>query len=108
MEIIDNCTLLRKIMYYRITKATVKPEAFDDAMTTMESLRKSIGEINGLVSSILIRTSENELLAVAAYHSKADLESSEIKFRELMMDMMPYMAGTPQITFGEGVFSFNS
>ena len=57
-------------MYYRITKATVQSDKFEEAMSTMESMRESIGKINGLVSSNLIRISETEMIGVAAYESK--------------------------------------
>ena len=95
-------------MYYRITKATVQSDKFEEAMSTMESLRVSIGKINGLVSSNLIRISETEMIGVAAYESKEHLEASQKEFSELMVDMMPYMAGAPEVSFGEGIFSFNS
>ncbi len=95
-------------MYYRITKAEVQTGKFEEAMSTMESLRDSIGKINGLVSSNLVRISETEMLGVAAYESKEHLESSQNEFNELMVNMMPYMAGPPEVSFGEGVFSFNS
>ena len=95
-------------MYYRITKATVQPGKFDEAMATMESLRESISKINGLVSSNLIRISETEMIGVAAYESKEHLEASQTEFQELMAKMMPYMAGAPDVSFGEGIFSFNS
>tara|TARA_B100002051_G_C16675385_1_gene606816 strand:- start:6 stop:296 length:291 start_codon:yes stop_codon:yes gene_type:complete len=93
-------------MYYRITKATVQSDKVKEAMSTMESLRESIGKINGLVSSNLIRISETEMIGVAAYESKEHLEASQNEFNELMANMMPYMAGTPEVSFGEGVFSF--
>tara|TARA_Y100001935_G_scaffold244329_1_gene236665 strand:+ start:987 stop:1274 length:288 start_codon:yes stop_codon:yes gene_type:complete len=95
-------------MYYRITKAIVQPDKFEEAMTTMESLRESIGKINGLVSSNLVRISETEMIGVAAYESKEHLEASQKEFNELMKNMMPYMAGVPEVSFGEGIFSFNS
>ena len=94
-------------MYYRITKATVQSDKFDEAMSTMESLRESIGKIDGLVSSNLIRISETEMIGVAAYESEELLEASQDEFNELMANMMPYMAGKPEVSFGEGVFSFN-
>ena len=48
-------------MYYRITKAKVQSDKFEEAMATMESLRESIGKINGLVSSNLVQISETEM-----------------------------------------------
>ena len=105
---VDISIHIRNNMYYRITRGTVKSGKFDDAMSTMDSLRESIGKINGLVSSNLIRTSETELVAVAAYRTKEHLEASQAEFKELMVNMMPYMAETPEISFGEGVFSFIS
>jgi quinol monooxygenase YgiN len=95
-----------KIMYYRITKATVQPGKFNEAMATMELLRESISKINGLVSSNLIRISETEMIGVAAYESKEHLEASQTEFKELMVNMMPYMAGAPDVSFGESIFSF--
>ena len=95
-------------MYYRITKATVQSDRLEEAMSTMESLREGIGKINGLVSSNLIRISETEMIGVAAYESKEHLEASENEFNELMANMMPYMARAPEVSFGEGVFSFIS
>ena len=77
-------------------------------MATMESLRESIGKINGLVSSNLVRINETEMIGVAAYESKEHLEASQKQFNDLMTNMMPYMAGTPEVSFGEGIFSFNS
>ena len=95
-------------MYYRITKAKVQSDNFEEAMATMESLRESIGKINGLVSSNLVRISETEMIGFAAYESKEHLESSQKEFNELMANMMPYMAGPPEVSFGEGIFSFKS
>ncbi len=97
-----------RIMYYRITNAKVQSDKLKEAMATMESLRESIAKIDGLVSSNLIRISETEMLGVAAYESKEHLEASEKEFNELMANMMPYMAGAPKVSFGEGIFSFNS
>tara|TARA_B100000579_G_scaffold364355_1_gene323294 strand:- start:63 stop:413 length:351 start_codon:yes stop_codon:yes gene_type:complete len=94
-------------MYYRITRATVRPGMYDEAMATMESLRDSIGNINGLITSRLIRISETELVGVAAYESKEHLEASQIEFTELMSNMAPYMAAPPSISYGEQVLSFN-
>ena len=95
-------------MYYRITKAEVQAGKFEEAMSTMESLRDSSGKIDGLVCSNLVRIRETEVLGVAAYESKEHLEASQNEFNELMVNMMPYMAGPPEVSFGEGVFSFNS
>ena len=95
-------------MYYRITKAKVQSDRFEEAMSTMESLREGIGKINGLVSSDLIRISETEMIGFAAYESKEHLEASQNEFTELMVNMMPYMTGAPEVSFGEGVFSFIS
>ena len=95
-------------MYYRITNAQVQSDKLKEAMATMESLRESIGKINGLVSSNLVRISETEMIGVAAYESKEHLEASQKQFNDLMTDMMPYMAGPPEVSFGEGIFSFNS
>ena len=95
-------------MYYRITKATVQSDKLEEAMSKMESLRESMGRINGLVSSNLIRITETEMLGVAAYESKDHLEASQKEFNELMANMMPYMAGAPEVSYGEGVFSFNT
>ncbi len=108
LQMVDISIHIRNNMYYRITRGTVKSGKFDDAMSTMESLRESIGKIDGLVSSNLIRTSETELVAFAAYRTKEHLEASQAEFKELMVNMMPYMAETPEISFGEGVFSFIS
>ena len=95
-------------MYYRITNAQVQSDKLKEAMATMESLRESIGKIDGLVSSNLVRISETEMIGVATYESKQHLEASEKEFNELMANMMPYMARAPEVSFGEGVFSFNS
>ena len=98
----------RWFVYYRITKAKVQSDKFEEAMATMESLRESIGKIDGLVSSNLVRISETEMIGVAAYESKEHLEASQEEFNELMANMMPYMAGAPEVSFGEGIFSFKS
>ena len=94
-------------MYYRITHATVRAGMYDEAMTTMESLRESIGNINGLITSRLIRISETELIGVAAYESKEHLDASQTEFAELMSSMAQYMAAPPSISYGEQVLSFN-
>ena len=93
-------------MYYRITNATVKAGMYDEAMATMDSLRESIGNINGLITSKLIRISETEVVGVAAYESKELLEASQTEFTELMSNMMPYMAAPPSVSYGEQVLSF--
>ena len=94
-------------MYYSITHATVLPGMYDEAMATMESLRESIGKINGLITSRLLRLSETELVGVAAYESKGHLEASQTEFTELMSNMAQYMAAPPSVSYGEQVFSFN-
>ena len=48
------------------------------------------------------------MIGVAAYESKEHLESSEKEFNELMANRRPYRAGVPEVSFGEGIFSFNS
>jgi|TARA_B100001996_G_scaffold382155_1_gene373224 hypothetical protein len=95
-------------MYYRITNAKVHPGKYEEAMATMESLRDRMGEISGLISSRLIRISETEMVGVAGYESKEHLEASQAQFAELMGSMMPYMAAPPEVSFGEGIFSFDS
>ena len=94
-------------MYYRITRAEVRPGMYVEAMTIMESLRESIGNINGLITSRLIRISETELVGVAAYESKELLDASQNEFTELMSNMAPYMAAPPSVSYGEQVLSFN-
>ena len=94
-------------MYYRITHATVLPGMYDEAMATMESLCESIGNINGLITSRLIRISETEVVGVAAYESKELLDASQTEFTELMSKMAPYMAAPPSVSYGEQVLSFN-
>ena len=95
-------------MYYRITKAKVRPDMLGQAMSTMESLREDISKMNGLVSSNIVRISETEIIGVAAYESKELLEASQEEFSKLMANMMPFMAGAPEVSFGDGIFSFNS
>jgi hypothetical protein len=46
------------------------------------------------------------MIGVAAYESKEHLEASQTEFKELMVNMMPYMAGAPEVSFGESIFSF--
>ena len=106
-EIVINHIEPARCMYYRITHATVLPGMYDEAMATMESLRESIGKINGLITSRLIRISETELVGVAAYESKGHLEASQTEFTELMSNMAQYMAAPPSVSYGEQVFSFN-
>ena len=93
-------------MYYRITRAEVRPGMYVEAMTIMESLRESIGNINGLITSRLIRISETEFVGIAAYESKEHLDVSQASFAELMNNMAPYMAAPPSISYGEQVLSF--
>ena len=95
-------------MYYRITRATIQSGTFDQAMETMESIVESFSEINGLVTSRLIRISETELLGVAAYESKELLEASQTQYNELMSNMMPFLAGPPSVTYGEQVMEFDA
>ena len=95
-------------MYYRITMTKIHPEKYEEAMATMESLRESIGKIDGLISSRLIRTSETEAIGVAGYESKDHLEASQAEFAQIMSSMMPYMAAAPEVSFGEEIFSFES
>ena len=106
-EIVINHIETARYMYYRITHATVKAGMYDEAMATMDSLRESIGNINGLITSKLIRISETEVVGVAAYESKEHLEASQTEFTELMSNMMPYMAAPPSVSYGEQVLSFN-
>ena len=94
-------------MHYRVTHATLQPGMYDQAMTTMESLRESISKIDGLVSSRLIRISENEIMGIAAYQSKEQLDASVAPFNELMSNMIPYLAAPPSIYFGDQVMSVN-
>jgi len=95
-------------MYYRITHATIQSGTFDQAMATMESIVESFSEINGLVTSRLIRTSETELMGVAAYESKELLEASQTQYNELMSNMMPFLAAPPSVYYGEQVMAFDA
>ena len=95
-------------MYYRITHATIQTGTFDQAMATMESIVESFSEINGLVTSRLIRMSETELLGVAAYESKELLEASQTQFDELMSNMAPFLAAPPSVSYGEQVMTFDA
>ena len=95
-------------MYYRITHATIQSEMYDQAMATMESIRDSFSEINGLLNSRLIRISETELLGVAAYESKELLEASQTQFDELMSNMAPFLAAPPSVSYGEQVMTFDA
>ena len=95
-------------MYYRITHATIQSGTFDQAMETMESIVESFSEIDGLVTSRLIRTGETELLGVAAYESKELLEASQTQWDELMSNMMPFLAAPPSVSHGEQVMAFDA
>ena len=95
-------------MYYRITHATIQSEMYDQAMATMESIRDSFSEINGLLNSRLIRISETELVGIAAYESKELLEASQTQYDELMGNMMPYLAGPPTVSHGNQVLAYDS
>tara|TARA_A100001234_G_scaffold105937_1_gene93159 strand:+ start:449 stop:739 length:291 start_codon:yes stop_codon:yes gene_type:complete len=95
-------------MYYRLTHATIQPGTFEQAMATMESIVDSFGEINGLISSRLVRISENELMGIAAYGSKELLEASQTQYNELMSNMMPYLAGPPTVSHGEQIMTFDA
>ena len=95
-------------MYYRLTHATIQPGTFEQAMATMESIVDSFGEIHGLISSRLVRISENELMGIAAYESKELLEASQTQYNELMSNMMPYLAGPPTVSHGEQVMTFDA
>ena len=95
-------------MYYRITRATIQSGTFDQAMATMESIVESFSEINGLVTSRLIRISETELLGVAAYESKELLEASQTQFDELMSTRAPIWAAPPSVSHGEHVMTFDA
>jgi len=95
-------------MYYRLTHATIQSGTFEQAMATMESIVESFSEINGLVSSRLIRISETELMGVAAYESKELLEASQSQYNELMSNMMPYLAAPPSVSHGEQVMTFDA
>jgi len=95
-------------MYYRLTHATIQSGTFDQAMETMQSIVESFSEINGLVTSRLIRISETELMGVAAYESKELLEASQTQYNELMSKMMPYLAAPPSVSHGEQVMAFDA
>ena len=95
-------------MYYRKTQATIQSGTIDQAMATMESIVESFSEINGLVSSRLIRISETELMGVAAYESKELLEASQTQYNELMTNMMPYLAAPPSVSYGEQIMTFDA
>ena len=108
-------------MYYRITRATIQSGTFDQAMATMESIVESFSEINGLVTSRLIRMSETELLGVDELwrhfwlhrhpfptESKELLEASQTQFDELMSNMAPFLAAPPSVSHGEQVMTFDA
>ncbi len=95
-------------MYYRITQAAIQSGTFEQAMATMESIVESFSEINGLVSSRLIRISETELMGVAAYESNELLEASQTQYNELMTNMMPYLAAPPSVSYGEQIMTFDA
>ena len=69
-------------MYYRLTHATIKSGTYDEAMATMKSIRDKFSEINGLLSSRLVRISENEIMGIAVYESQELLEASQTKFND--------------------------
>ena len=95
-------------MYYRITHATLQPGTYDEAMATMKIIRDSFSQIKGLVSSRLIRISETEVMGVAAYESKEHLDASQTQYDELMGNMIPYLAGHPNVSFGEQILAFDA
>ena len=97
-------------MYYRLTRATLQPGTYDQAKETMESIRSKFGEIGGLISSRLVRISENELMGIAVYRKpRAELlEASQTKFNEIMSSMGPYLAGPPSISHGEQVMAYDA
>ncbi len=95
-------------MYYRITQATIQSGTYDQAMATMESIIDTFSEINGLLSSRLIRISETELVGIATYESKELLEASQTQYEELMSNMMPYLAEPPTISRGNQVLAFDA
>tara|TARA_B100001113_G_scaffold204129_1_gene167415 strand:+ start:3069 stop:3359 length:291 start_codon:yes stop_codon:yes gene_type:complete len=95
-------------MYYRLTHATIQSGTYDEAMATMKTIRDKFNEINGLLSSRLVRISENEIMGIAVYESQELLEASQTKFNEIMSSMGPYLAGPPTISYGEQVMAFDA
>ena len=95
-------------MYYRLTHATIKSGTYDEAMATMKSIRDKFSEINGLLSSRLVRISENEIMGIAVYESQELLEASQTKFNEIMSSMGPYLDGPPSISHGEQVMAYDA
>ena len=47
-------------------------------------------------------------MGVAAYESKEHLDASQTQYDELMSNMIPYLAGHPNVSFGEQILAFDA
>ena len=48
----------------------------------------------------MVALGDTETLAISEYETEAHLQAVETRFRELMMEMMPLMAGPPEVLSG--------
>jgi len=88
-------------MYYRITKVTHEAGKREEMLAVLKSKEDVLNAFEGLHWVKMIAVSDTVTMAVSEYGSEDQLRSVEGRFREVMVDLMPFMAGPPEVSTGD-------
>lgn len=93
-------------MYYRVTKVTHNEDARPKMLAILDAKNELLQDFDGLHYVKMVALSDTETLAISEYETEAHLQAVETRFRELMMEMMPLMAGPPEVLSGAEFWCF--
>lgn len=88
-------------MYYRITRVRHSAENRQAMIDLLKSKEEVIRSFPGLHYVRMIAVSDTETVAISEYESEAALNAVQARFREVMVDMMPLLAGPPEVSHGD-------
>ena len=88
-------------MYYRITKVNHEAGMRDEMRDILEAKADVLKSFEGLHWVKMIAVSDTVTMAISEYGSEDQLRAVEGRFREVMVDLAPLMAGPPEVSTGD-------
>ena len=88
-------------MHYRITRVRHDADKRPAMIETLNAKADLIKSFEGLRYVRMIAVSDTETVAISEYETEADLNAVQPRFREVMKDMVPLMAGAPDVSNGD-------
>ena len=88
-------------MHFRITKVHHEAGNRSKLVEVLESKKNNLNSFDGLINVRLVGVNDTVTIAISEYESEEKLKNVEVKFQELMVDMIPLMSEPPEVHNGD-------